>query len=83
MSIELTPTQLDDIWDANADLHTEQNTARAYYDGEHDIVERTETYADGTDKTNLVANWCEYGVNAYTGALTQTPFQVTGISSQR
>lgn len=72
---ELGLEDLDTIWKSGSNQRADMRRRRQYYDGRHDILDRAETYKDGTQKTNRVTNWCKYAVNRYVGALSDV--QVT------
>jgi len=81
MPVNVTIDQINEAWRAYAEgtdcPHKLMAHRQAYYDGRHAITERRETYADGKPKSNRVTNWIAYGCDAYVGALTGTPYQVS------
>lgn len=75
--MNLTISQLEAVWSAGSTGRTMQSRNLSYYAGNHAIVGRGQTYADGVTKSELVTNWIAYAVDSYVGALTTTPFTLT------
>lgn len=69
--------ELDQLWIDFEQSRKAMRLREDYYSGNHPILGRAETYADGTRKSNRVANWAKYIINRYVGALCSTPYQVT------
>jgi SPP1 family phage portal protein len=79
MAIDFTSDQLNELLRANTSRHAEQTKAQRYYDGDHDITQGTpEERADGSTKSQLVYNFCQIGIEKYVGAMTSSPYQVSG-----
>lgn len=74
---ELSAKQIEELWDANDGERKRQKKRQDYYDGKHGIVGRNETYVDGSDKSERVANWVRFGVNMYVGSITAQAYVVT------
>lgn len=79
--MELTISQLEAVWNAGNSARLRQNRNLMYYKGNHAIIGRSQTYADGVVKSELVTNWIAYGVDSYVGALTSSPFTLTADES--
>jgi SPP1 family phage portal protein len=73
----LTLEQIDEIWEGKAAEREAMTKRKQYYDGQHAIVGRGESYADGTEKAERVTNWVEDIVDRHTGSLSE--YQVTAI----
>lgn len=79
--MEITLQQADGLWSMAAGARLTQQKLADYYAGKHAIRGRNETYADGNEKSELVTNWAEYGIDSYVGSLTTAPYQVTKRTS--
>lgn len=68
---ELTNKQLEMLWDTWNGFRGRTAKLRRYYNGQHSIVGKNESYADGIKKSENVTNWVEYIVDQYVGAITE------------
>ena len=73
----LTLEQIDEIWEGGNGEREAMTRRKQYYDGQHAIVGRGETYADGTKKAEVVTNWIQDIVDRHTGSLSE--YQVTAV----
>ncbi len=74
---QLTPTQIDAVWEASEPERNWRAKQADYYTGKHAITKSSETYVDGSKKSQRVTNWPRYAVHRYLGALTGSPFVLT------
>lgn len=77
--MKITPEKLKELWDDDDVWRSAALLRRRYTEGDHEITKRKGKYADGSDKTNRVANWIGYIVRRYVGALTSIPYQITKL----
>jgi SPP1 family phage portal protein len=77
--MDITPKQLDEIWDAQAHTRKKQHRRRHYYQGEHDICKRNEKHADGKKKANVPTGFAQYIIDMYVGAMTANPYQLSRL----
>ncbi len=75
--MKISAEKLDLMWKEQSKWREGAAKRQRYKDDEHDILKRSDKYADGSDKTNRVTGWIGYVVRRFTGTLTSIPYQVT------
>lgn len=77
----LNASALDKIWISQQRIREQHARRRRYYYGDNDITQRNARHADGRLKANVPTGFAGYVVEMYVGAMTGTPYQLTGAQN--
>lgn len=70
LGMTLDTDMIDALWSNDAQNRAKRSKRENYYDAKHAILDRTEKYGDGKDKSNIVTNWVGHIVDEHTGTIS-------------